>query len=116
MAPMTANAGQVNFETYNDFGNNYYSQAGTKYSYFHGVNLNILLSLGLEFGKSFDRLVVFDAAYNRLGRRTGCLAGTRGNVIAHVEKWLDPVDQGDQDGRRPICWFSGPAGCVQPSQ
>jgi hypothetical protein len=113
MAPMTANAGQVNFETYNDFGNNYYSQAGVKCSYVHCINLNVLLSLGLVFGKSFDRLVVSDAVYNRLGPRTRCLEGTRENVFKHVERWLDPIDQGNQGGRRPVCWFSGPAGCIQ---
>jgi hypothetical protein len=113
MAPMNANAQHVNIDTYNDV--NYYGQAGTKYRYFHCVNLNVLLSLGLGFGELFDRLVVFDAAHNRLGPRTRCLEGARGNVITHLEKWLDPFDQGDRGGRRPICWFSGPAGCVHLS-
>jgi hypothetical protein len=112
---MNVTAPHVNIPVYNDVtGNqtNIYGQPGAEYNYFHGVNLNILLSLGLGFGELFDRRVVSDAAYNRLGPRTRCLEGTRGNVIIHVEKWLDPVDQG---GHRPICWFSGPAGCVQLS-
>jgi hypothetical protein len=81
---------------------------------FHCINLNVLLSLGLGFGKSFDRLVVSDAAYNRLGPQTRCLEGMCENVFKHVERWLDPVDQGDQ-GSCLICWFSGPAGCIQLS-
>jgi hypothetical protein len=110
---MYAIAQLVNIDTYNDV--NYYGQAGVKYRYFRSVNLNVLLSLGLGFGELFDRLVVFDAAYNRLGPRTRCLESTRGNVIAHLEKWLDPFDQGDRGGRCPIYWFSRPAGCVHLS-
>jgi hypothetical protein len=45
-----------------------------------------------------------DASFNRSGRVAKCMRGTRQDILAQIEQWID------RDSDRPICWLSGPAG------
>lgn len=49
-------------------------------------------------------LAPVDAGYNRGGRVATCLIGTRKELIAKIERWIDHSKD------RPICWLNGPAG------
>jgi hypothetical protein len=48
---------------------------------------------------------VSDATHTRAGHVARCDPGTRLNVIAQIEQWLNGSDK-----RSAICWLSGPAG------
>src|SRR5882762_4551820 len=49
-------------------------------------------------------LAPVDAGYNRGGQVATCLIGTREELIAKIERWIDHGND------RPICWLNGPAG------
>lgn len=49
-------------------------------------------------------LAPVDAGYNRGDQVATCLIGTRKELIAKIERWID------HDKDHPICWLNGPAG------
>src|SRR5712671_4399066 len=45
-----------------------------------------------------------DAVYNSINGVSGCMAGTRQEVIGQIVQWID----GNSD--KPMCWLHGAAG------
>ena len=69
------------------------------------MNLPILSNGSRYLGLAHSLRPVSNATHTRAGHVARCDPGTRLEVIAQIEQWLDGSDK-----RAAICWLSGPAG------